>query len=50
MTLPLHPPVTLHSLLGNHAGTEALKTGRVFSPLVAFEYADVKVINTQFKR
>jgi 4,5-dihydroxyphthalate decarboxylase len=49
MTLPLHPPVTLHSLLGNHAGTEALKTGRVFSPLVAFEYADVKVINTQFK-
>jgi 4,5-dihydroxyphthalate decarboxylase len=49
MTLPLSPPVTLRSLLGNHAGTEALKTGRVFSPLVAFEYADVKVINTQFK-
>ena len=49
MTLPLNPPVTLRSLLGNHAGTEALKTGRVSSPLVAFEYADVKVINTQFK-
>ena len=49
MTLPLNPPVTLRSLLGNHAGTEALKTGRVCSPLVAFEYADVKVINTQFK-
>jgi 4,5-dihydroxyphthalate decarboxylase len=41
--------VTLHSLLGTHAGTEALKSGRVRSPLVAFEYADVKVINTQFK-
>jgi 4,5-dihydroxyphthalate decarboxylase len=41
--------VTLHSLLGNHAGTEALKTGRVSSPLVAFEYADVKAVHTQFK-
>jgi len=49
MTLPLSPPVTLHSLLGNHAGTEALKTGRVSSSLVAFEYADVKVVNTRFK-
>src|SRR5258705_3454508 len=46
---PVSPPLTLHSLLGNHAGTEALKTGRVSSPLVKFEYADVKVINTQFK-
>ena len=45
----MSPPVTLHSLLGNHAGTEALKTGRVSSPLVRFDYADVKVINTQFK-
>jgi len=49
MTLPLSPPVRLHSLLGTHAGTEALKAGRVSSPLVAFEYADVKVVNTQFK-
>ena len=49
MTLPLSPPVRLHSLLGSHAGTEALKAGRVSSPLVAFEYADVKVVNTQFK-
>jgi 4,5-dihydroxyphthalate decarboxylase len=49
MTLPSSPPVTLYSLLGNHAGTEALKAGRVSSPLVAFEFADVKVINTQFK-
>lgn len=42
-------PVTLYSLIGPHAGTEALKTGRVRSPLVAFEFADVKVVNTQFK-
>lgn len=47
---PVSPsPVTLYSLLGNHAGTAALKSGRVASPLVAFEYADVKVPNTQFK-
>lgn len=45
----LSSPVTLYSLLGNHPGTEMLKTGRVSSPLVKFEYADVKVINTQFK-
>src|ERR1700704_1821215 len=49
MTLSLNPPVTLRSLLGKHAGTQALRTGRVCSPLVAFEYADVKVVNTQFK-
>jgi len=49
MTSTMSPPQKLHSLLGNHAGVEALKNGRVFSPLVEFEYADVKVINTQFK-
>lgn len=49
MTVSLSPPVTLYSLLGNHAGTEALKTGRVSSPVAKFEFADVKVINTQFK-
>jgi len=49
MTSTASPPHTLYSLLGNHAGTEALKAGRVTSPLVKFEYADVKVINTQFK-
>ena len=41
--------VVLCSLLGNHSGTEALKAGRVSSSSVTFEYADVKVINTQFK-
>jgi 4,5-dihydroxyphthalate decarboxylase len=43
------PPVSLYSLLGNHAGTEALKAGRVSSSLVTFDFADVKVINTHFK-
>jgi 4,5-dihydroxyphthalate decarboxylase len=49
MTLPVSSPATLYSLLGNHAGTDALKTGRVSSPLVAFEYDEVKVVNTRFK-
>jgi 4,5-dihydroxyphthalate decarboxylase len=49
MTATAASPVTLYSLLANHAGTEALKAGRVASPLVAFDYADVKVVNTQFK-
>ena len=39
----------LHSLLGDHAGTEALKTGRVSSPLVAFDFADVKAVFPEFK-
>jgi 4,5-dihydroxyphthalate decarboxylase len=41
--------MTLHSLLGDHAGTEALKAGRVSSPLVAFDFANVKAVHTQFK-
>jgi len=49
MTGIVEAPVRLSSLLGTHAGTEALKGGRVTSPLVAFDYADVKVVNTQFK-
>jgi 4,5-dihydroxyphthalate decarboxylase len=42
-------PITLHSLLGNHPGTAALKSGQVSSPLVTFDYIEVKVVNTQFK-
>lgn len=49
MTVTAGLPVTLYSLLANHAGTEALKAGRVFSPLVVFDFVDVKVVNTQFK-
>jgi 4,5-dihydroxyphthalate decarboxylase len=49
MTMSASETVTLFSLLGTHPGTEALKTGGVSSALVAFQYADVKVINTGFK-
>src|SRR5262245_64956039 len=49
MTMTTNPPVSLYSLLGNHAGTEALKAGRVSSSLVTFDFADVKVINRHFK-
>lgn len=42
-------PVVLHSLLGNHPNTRALKSGQVSSPLVKFDYFEVKVANTQFK-
>jgi 4,5-dihydroxyphthalate decarboxylase len=41
--------VTLHSLLGNHPNTKALKSGEVSSNLVKFDYFEVKVANTQFK-
>jgi len=49
MTSTGSAPITLYSLIGPHAGTQALKAGWVSSPLVTFEFADVKVINTQFK-
>ena len=42
-------PVTLHSLLGNHPSTKALKSGQISSALVTFDYVEVKVANTQFK-
>ena len=41
--------VTLHSLLGNHANNTAVKSGRISSPLVKFDFFEVKVANTQFK-
>jgi 4,5-dihydroxyphthalate decarboxylase len=44
-----NPVPRLYTLFGQHAGTAALKDGRVSSPLVSFEFADVKVVNTQFK-
>jgi len=39
----------LSTLLGHHPGTAALKRGEISSALVEFDYADVKVPNTQFK-
>ena len=49
MTTAPGSPVTLFTLLVDHAGTKAMRSGQVSSPLVTFDYADVKVVNTQFK-
>ena len=49
MTSVMSDPVMLHTLLGTHPGTKALKSGQLSSPLVTFDYFEVKVANTQFK-
>src|SRR5215471_12299080 len=49
MILDTRGPVTLHTLLGNHPNTKALKSGQVSSPIAHFDYFEVKVANTQFK-
>jgi 4,5-dihydroxyphthalate decarboxylase len=41
---------TLKTLLGDYPNTMALKKGEVSSSLVDFQFADVKVPNTAFKR
>src|SRR5882672_10249612 len=40
----------LKTLLGDYPATQALKTGRVRSQSVEFDFADVKVPHTAFKR
>jgi 4,5-dihydroxyphthalate decarboxylase len=40
----------LRTLLGDHAVTAALKQRSITSPIVDFDFADVKVPNTAFKR
>ena len=40
----------LKTLLGDHRVTEALKQGRISTGALAFDYADVKVPHTAFKR
>ena len=42
-------PLTLRTLLGDYPNTSALKTGKVRSPELVFDFADVKVPNTAFK-
>jgi len=39
----------LATLLGDYPGTVALRRGDIGSPLLEFDFADVKVSNTQFK-
>src|SRR5215469_12662526 len=48
MTSPPQP-VRLHTLLADYPNTLALKKGDVRSPLVAFDFADIKVANQGFK-
>lgn len=43
-------PVTLKAMLGNYPATAALKSGQIASPLVKFDWADVKVPSSAFKR
>ena len=40
----------LRTLLGDYSTTHALRQGRVTSPIVALEFADVAVPNKAFKR
>jgi 4,5-dihydroxyphthalate decarboxylase len=42
-------PVTLFTLLATHPNTKAMKSGEASSDLVKFDFADVKVSNTEFK-
>ena len=42
-------PVTLQAMFGSYANTQALKRGEIRSPLVAFDFAEVKVANQFFK-
>jgi 4,5-dihydroxyphthalate decarboxylase len=42
--------LTLHTMLGNYPNTAALKSGKLTSDLVDFDFAEVKVANNQFKQ
>jgi 4,5-dihydroxyphthalate decarboxylase len=40
----------LHTMLGNYPNTEALKSGKLTSDLVDFDFVEVKVANNQFNQ
>src|SRR3954466_11515601 len=42
--------VALTTMLGNYPNTEALKSGKLRSDLIDFDFADVKVANNFFKQ
>ncbi|HEY1504870.1 MAG TPA: hypothetical protein VGF92_11265 [Stellaceae bacterium] len=42
-------PVKLSLMTGNYPNTQPLKSGKVTSPLVNFDFADVKIANQHFK-
>jgi 4,5-dihydroxyphthalate decarboxylase len=47
--MPATKKTKLFTLLGNYPNTAALRNGAVTSDLIDFDFADVKVSNTQFK-
>jgi 4,5-dihydroxyphthalate decarboxylase len=49
MTTTTPGTATLRTLLGNYPNTRALREGRIRSPLLALDFADVKVPNRAFK-
>jgi len=49
MAMTTATKLKLHTMLGNYANTQPLKSGAVKSDLVDFDFADVKVANTLFK-
>ena len=42
--------LTLSTLLATNPNTAALKNGTLSSPLVHFDYADIKTVNRMFKK
>src|SRR5215207_9942645 len=42
--------VALHTMLGNYPNTDALKSGKLHSDLIDFDFAEVKVANNLFKQ
>jgi 4,5-dihydroxyphthalate decarboxylase len=49
VSAPGREAMTLRTLLATYPNTAALKNGQIHSPLVSFDFADVKVANTAFK-
>ncbi|HEY3919010.1 MAG TPA: hypothetical protein VGL83_14540 [Stellaceae bacterium] len=43
-------PMKLSLMTGNYPNTQPLKSGKISSPLVSFDFADVKVANQHFKQ
>jgi 4,5-dihydroxyphthalate decarboxylase len=42
--------LTLHTMLGNYPNTAALKSGKLHSDIVDFDFAEVKIANNHFKQ
>jgi 4,5-dihydroxyphthalate decarboxylase len=42
--------LTLHTMLGNYPNVAPLKSGKVHSDLVDFDFVDVKIANSLFKQ